>query len=51
MLVAFYSWWAPNVIPYLTAYRRAILDFADAGANLRYGLVEASDENLHGGYK
>ena len=46
MLVVFYNWWTPKVISYLSAYHRAILDFTEAGANLRYGLVEASEENL-----
>ena len=46
MLVLFYNWWAPNVIPFLSAYHRAILDFTEMGANLRYGLIEANETNM-----
>ena len=46
MLVVFYNWWAPGVISFLSAYHRAILDFTEIDANLRYGLIEANEENM-----
>ena len=47
-LVCFYASWAPQVLPYLNAFHRALDDLCDLGVSVRFALMELSGE-MHQG--